>query len=278
MMISNRVVEEGRRSQLRLIVAGFVGVFLLYSTSFFVPMAIMLLASTGDAGIGVSEYSGLEAYREFLGSSYYREILLDSVQLAVVTTVVAALVSFPLAHLLVRGSKLVKAVTFVAVLSPLFVSVVVRAFGLELFLRRLGIENSGTAVVIGLVQVLLPFMVLPLAASFRELDPLLVTAARTLGAGRIRTAFQVSLPALMPGVVAGAVLVFVLALNNFAIPTILGRPDDPVIAQVIYQSATTFADFTLASAIAITILAFVVVLLAATGRLGSRNPNLGQRE
>ena len=139
-----------------------------------------------------------------------------------------------------------------------------------MLLKSVGLEDSFWAVLVGTTQILLPFMVLPLMSGFRDIDPLTIHSARTLGSGRFRIAFRIALPIMMPSLLAGSVLVFILAMNIFSIPLILGKPTDPTMALIVYQSAFEHANFTFAAAIALILLAIALTVIFLQGRAARR--------
>jgi ABC-type spermidine/putrescine transport system permease subunit I len=242
------MVEETRSAQRRFLALGLGVISLLYLVVFVLPMLYMVAVSFGETRLATDQlghHGALAAYTRFWQSSYYRRIMFYSLRLA--------------------GTCIV--VTLIAVINPLFVSTIVRAFGLNMFLRWIHLDRTFTAVVIGSVQILLPFMVIPLMSGFRNLDPLTIHSARTLGSGRLRIAFRVVLPVITPALLAGSVLVFILSMNIFSIPLILGEPSHPTLALVVYQSAFTHANFTFAAAVALVLLAATLVVIALQGRV-----------
>jgi putative spermidine/putrescine transport system permease protein len=264
------LVEETKASQRRFLALGLGVITSLYVVAFVLPMLYMVAVSLGKTRLATDQFgdtSTLAAYSRFWGSSYYRRILLYSLRLALTCIVLTVLLGIPLAYTAVRGSRLYRIVTLVAVINPLFVSTIVRTFGLNMFLRWVHLDRTFTAVVIGTVQIVLPFMVIPLMAGFRNLDPLTIHSARTLGSGRLRVALRIVLPVIAPALLAGSVLVFILSINIFSIPLILGEPERPTLALVVYQSALSHANFTFAAAIALILLLLTLIVIAMQGRL-----------
>jgi len=267
-------VEETRGARLRFLAIGLGIIGLLYMVAFVLPMLYMVAVSFGGTRLATEQIGGFEgplaAYQRFWGTAYYRSIMWESLRLALASVATTMIIGMPLAYTAVKGSRLYRIVTLVAVINPLFVSTIVRAFGLDMLLKTVGLEDSFYAVLIGTTQILLPFMVLPLMAGFKDIDPLTIHSARTLGSGRFRIAFRIALPVLAPSLLAGSVLVFILAMNIFSIPLILGKPNDPTMALIVYQSAFEHANFTFAAAVALILLAIAFTVIFLQGRVARR--------
>lgn len=263
-------VEETQGARRRFLALGLGVIGTLYLVAFILPMLYMVAVSFGETRLGTDQldFEGpLAAYERFWGSEYYRGIMFDSLRLAFSAIVGTIALGLPLAYTATRGSKWYRIVIIVAVVNPLFVSTIVRSFGLDLFLKAINLADSFGAVLIGTVQILLPFMVLPLMSGFRAVDPLTIHSARTLGSGRFRIAVRIVLPTLAPSLLAGSVLVFILSMNIFSIPLILGRPEDPTMALVVFHSALAHANFTFAAGVALILLALALVVIFLQGRL-----------
>jgi putative spermidine/putrescine transport system permease protein len=264
-------VEETRGARLRLLAIGLGIIGLLYIVAFVMPMLYMVAVSLEKTRLASKQPKGFTgtwaAYHRFWGSAYYRQIMYFSLKLAFASVVTSLVIGLPLAYTAARGSRFLKAITIIAVVNPLFVSTIVRAFGLHMLLGYLHIKESFLATLIGTTQILLPFMVLPLMAGFRHVEPLTIHSARTLGSGRVRIAARIVLPELAPSLLAGSILVFILAMNIFSIPLILGKPTQPTMALLVYQAAFTTGNFTFAAVVALTLLALSVVVIFVQGRL-----------
>ena len=177
------------------------------------------------------------------------------------------------------------------ILAPLLISVVVRSFGWLVILGPNGLVNSAlrglglideplrllyteTAIALGLVHVFLSFMVLSVAAALGRIDPAVLRAAASLGAGPIRTFLRVVLPLSLPGVAAGSVIVFTLSASAFITPALLGGPRVKVMSYLAYQQTMLLSDWPYGAAIALVLLAMtsagvlVYLRLLESGRLG----------
>jgi putative spermidine/putrescine transport system permease protein len=168
------------------------------------------------------------------------------------------------------------------VLLPFWTSLMVRTYAWIILLQDTGVINDAlarlgfgrlslirntTGVTIGMAQILLPFMVLPLYATMQGIDRRLLQAAESLGA-RPATAFlRVYVPLSMPGVVAGVTLVFILALGFYITPVLLGSPQNALLSQLIVQQISQLLDFGLGGAMAAILFVVTLVLLAVLGRV-----------
>jgi putative spermidine/putrescine transport system permease protein len=267
--MAGAMVEETAGSRRRFLALGLGTITVLYVVAFVIPMLYMVAVSFGGTRLATVQpkyHGAFAAYERFWRSSYYRRIVLDSLKLAFACIAATLVLGLPLAYTAARGSKLYRTIALIAVINPLFVSTIVRAFGLQMFLQQWHLDHTFLAVLIGSTQILLPFMVLPLMASFRDVDPLTIHCARTLGSGRLRIAGKIVLPVLAPGLLAGSVLVFILSMNIFSIPLILGKPEDPTMALVVYQAALTTGNYSFAAAVALTLLAIALLVILFQGR------------
>jgi putative spermidine/putrescine transport system permease protein len=223
---------------------------------------------------------GLDNYRWFFDASVNVTVLERTFATAAIVTAVCLLLGFPYAYLMTTVSSRWRTVMLAAVLLPFWTSLLVRSFAwigllqqhgpVDRVLSALGIHHgtiigTTTGVVIGMTQLLLPFMVLPLYAVLRGIDRQLLTAAASLGA-RPATAFRkVYLPLAIPGVVAGAMLVFVLALGFFVTPALLGSPQNSLLSQLIVTQTNTLLAFGRAGAMSMILLLSTAVLLGVAG-------------
>ncbi len=237
-----------------------------------------------------------------LGVENLREVFADPVTLRVLTrTLITAfgvatltlLLAYPYAHLMTVVSPRWRAVLMALVLLPFWTSLMARNFAWIVLLQEggplskltglLGLGDKallGTAVgvAVGMVQVLLPYMVLPLYSAMSGIDRRLLSAAVSLGAPP-RTVFgRIYLPLSMPGVVAGYTLVFVLALGFYITPRLLGSPQQSLIAQVIGTKVEKLLDFGGAGALSLVLLALTGLLLLAVSRVARPAAALGLGE
>ena len=255
----------------------------LLALAFLTPVAGMLLMSVQSPAGGFT----LDNFTRLFASEYHLQAALRSLRLGVIQTVITLLIAIPLSYVMARAGSKVRSFLLIVVILPLMTSVVVRTFGWVVLMGPSGLLmkipgaeflvsgtqgflGTETGVVIAMVQVLLPFAVLSILGVISGIRPQLEEAARTLGAGFWRTLGHVVLPLAIPGIVAGASLVFVLSVSSFITPRFIGGAQIPVFAQTIYIDATTNLDWSFAAAQAVLLFAGVMLVLAATSRLGKQ--------
>ncbi|MDZ8170931.1 ABC transporter permease [Microbacterium xanthum] len=255
----------------------------LLGIGFVTPVAGMLLMSVQTPAGGFT----LENFIRLFSSDYYMQAAWRSLRLGVIQTVVALIIAIPLSYIMARAGSRLRSLLLIVVILPLMTSVVVRTFGWvvlmspagplmqipglqELVGGTQGLLGTEAGIVIAMVQVLLPFAVLSILGVMAGISPQLEEASRTLGAGFWRTLGTVVLPLSVPGIVAGASLVFVLSVSSFITPRFIGGVQIPVFAQTIYIDATTNLDWPFAAAQAVLLFAGVMLVLAAVARIGKQ--------
>lgn len=255
----------------------------LLALAFITPVAGMLLMSVQSSAGGFT----LDNFTRLFTSEYHLQAALRSLRLGVIQTMITLIIAIPLSYVMARAGSKVRSFLLIVVILPLMTSVVVRTFGWVVLMGPSGLLmkipgaellvggtqgflGTETGVVIAMVQVLLPFAVLSILGVVSGIRPQLEEAARTLGAGFWRTLWHVVLPLAIPGIVAGASLVFVLSVSSFITPRFIGGAQIPVFAQTIYIDATTNLDWSFAAAQAVLLFAGVMLVLAATSRLGKQ--------
>jgi putative spermidine/putrescine transport system permease protein len=221
----------------------------------------------------------LAYYRDLLTDSFYLRQLLESVELGLLVTGLTLLLGFPVAMYMHECSPTRRRLIFLAVLSPLLTSVVVRSFGWMVVLGDAGILNKSLiklglidepihlangypAVTIGFVHVLLPFMILPILAVLEKLDPTILEAGRSLGASSIQRFRRLLLPLTLPGIGAGGMIVFCLTMGAYATPLILGGGKDNNLALLVYRNSKVLApNYEFAGAISVVLAACTAALI-----------------
>lgn len=196
-------------------------------------------------------------WTEFLTTPYLWSLVTETVLLGLITTAVCAMIGYTTALALHRiTSSRVRAICYFAIFSPLLTSVVARTYGWSLVLGDVGFVNAiatrmevpgapfimmyeRVAVVVALVHILLPFMVLPIVSSLRQIDPQLPLASADLGASGWLTLRRVIFPLSVPGLIAGCQLTFALTISAFATPSLLGGGRVQVLATNIYSDVQT---------------------------------------
>jgi len=268
----------GRRRALRywlLLVPGF----LLLGTVFLYPIArFLLLSFQSESGISLANY------RHLLTVPLYSQVLINTGVIALSTTVLCLVLGYPLAYFIANLSSVWSRRLLFLVLIPFWISILVRSYAWMVLLGRNGIVNNflssigviseplplmfnRTGVLIGMVQILLPYMILPLFAVMRSIDPVYLRAAASLGAPGWRAMLHVYFPLSLPGVAAGSLLVFILSLGFFITPALLGGRRDMMIAMLIEQQVNQALNFGLAAALAGVLLVATIVLLVVFERV-----------
>ena len=280
---------------------------LAYLLVFFaIPSLIMVLASFRTPG----EFGGLsplvedgkldlnlDSYVRFFTESVYAQIFIKSVWYALLTTLFCLLLAYPLAALIARSPKKYRDLLLLLVILPFWSNFLIRVYAWMIILgpnaamarvvngvlawfghEPVPLLFSSFAVLVCLVYVHLPFMVLPLYANLEKHDQALLDAAQDLGANGWQRFWRITFPLSLPGVYAGAALVFIPALGIFAIPDILGGPEDSLIGNVIKQQFLETRDWPFGSVLSIvlTVAALVLAGLAAwVGRSQLGTPSSG---
>lgn len=245
--------------------------------TFVVPLVVMLARSVTDPHFGFHNYQAV-----FAGSLYVK-VLANTFLIATIVTVVTLLLAYPYAYLMTIATPFWRTVMLGIVLVPFWTSVLVRSFALVLLLRDTGVINSTmqgmglidepitlirtmTGVVFGMVQVALPFAVLPIYASMRTIDRRLLQAAEGLGARPAGAFWRVFVPLSLSGVAAAVLLTFIQSLGYYITPALLGGPKNTMIGELIVQQVSTVLRFGFAAALAAMLLITTFVLLAITSR------------
>ena len=232
----------------------------------------------------------LRNYAQVLSSGSYRYLIVKALMSGAAIAAITAVIAYPVAFFIAKRIRVVKAALLTALLIPLYTGDLVRIFAWRLILGREGVLNSfliwtglidrpieallfsPTATMIVLVYNYLPFMVLGLWLSFELLDDHLFEAAADLGAGRATIFLRLVLPLTAPGLVAGALMVFALVIGDFLTPQLIGGASGVTVISAIADLFGAAFDWPLGSAIAWTLLAAMVAVVAAVILLLRRTP------
>jgi putative spermidine/putrescine transport system permease protein len=265
-----------RAALLCLPAAAFTAAFLLY------PLLSLIGTSFGGSGGAFTQYTRL------VSTPVYALVLQRTVLTAVVTAAACALLAYPIAWHMAHAGARGRAILLAVVLLPFWTNLLVRSYGWMILLNPKGVLNTllldagliqaplslvynQTGVLIGMVQIMLPYMILPLSSVMSRIDPAAVRAARSLGGGPASAFFRVYLPQTLPGLMAGILLVFTISLGFFVIPAILGGPRDLMLAQLIEFNINTALNWPFAAAISTALLVTTLLLYA----IGQRWLGLG---
>ena len=250
---------------------------------FLAPMAVVLIASlTTPAGQPTFAH-----YVRILADAYHWDVLWVTFRIGALTTLVCVLIGYPLAWYLVRIVQWRPWRRFCVILLvvPLFTSNIVRSFGWMVLLGRNGLVNDGLiglglierpmrflgtelGILIGLTYILLPFIVLAVGNALAKVDPALEHASADLGATPAGTFRTIIFPLSLPGLMAGAVMVFMLAVSAYVTPALLSGGRITVFSILIFQQYSSVFDFNYGGALSITMLVLTLALVAIAGRIG----------
>jgi putative spermidine/putrescine transport system permease protein len=244
---------------------------------FFYPLALIIWRSFSDPSLGFSNYV------ELFTNSASLKVLLRTFITALAVSTITLVMAYPYAYMMTRVQPRTRALLLAIALLPFWMSLMARTFSWVVLLGNGGPVSKvfglfgfndvvllGTVwgVLIGTVQVLLPYMVLTLYSTMQSIDMRLVDAARSLGATP-RAAFRrIYLPLSLPGVTAGFTLVFVISLGFYITPRILGSPKQSLIAQVIGIKVERLLDFGGAGAMSVLLLVLTLLLMLVVARAG----------
>ncbi|KVO50520.1 ABC transporter permease [Burkholderia stagnalis] len=253
--------------------------FALFAALVLVPLAMTLVLTfyRFDPATGPIAAFQFGNYVDVIGSSYFHTIFARTFGIAALTTVICVAIGTPEAYVLARMRDPWRSLFLLAILAPLLVSIVVRAFGWSMLLNTNGLVNQALglaglgpykleyttfAIVIALVHVMLPFMVIPVWTALQRLDPQTEHAALSLGASPATTLRRIVLPQLVPGILSGSLMVFGLSASAFAIPGLLGGRRLKVAATTVYDEFLGSLNWPLGATIAVLLLvANLVVML-----------------
>ncbi len=283
-----------------------IAVPMLWLTLFFlVPFVIVLKISFSDTVIAQPPYTPLwewaeefghrtlvikahlRGYTELLTNSLYWSSLLYSFKVAGIATLLCLLIGYPMALGIARAAPARRNLYLMLVILPFWTSFLLRVYAWMGLLSNNGIINNvliglgildqpitmmhtDFSVYIGIVYSYLPFMILPLYTNLEKHDVTLLEAAADLGAHPVKSFLRITLPLSRPGIIAGSMLVFIPAVGEFVIPSLLGRPDQLMIGRLLYDKFFATLDWSLASAVAIGMLLLLVVPIVVFQHYQSR--------
>lgn len=265
--------------------------YLWLSLFFLLPFLIVFKISFSDPIVGQPPYTALfdwaasgfdrlkatlDNFRFLFEDDLYYTSYLKSLRIAGTATVLCLLLGYPMAYGIARTRQPYRNVLLLLIVLPFWTSFLLRVYAWMTMLGTYGIINNvlvylgltdeplkllytDFAVYIGIVYSYLPFMVLPLYVALERLDLDLHEAAADLGARPSRVFFDVTLPLSVPGIVGGCLLVFIPALGEFVIPSLLGGADSLMIGRVLFDEFFTNRDWPLASAVATVLLVLLVL-------------------
>jgi putrescine transport system permease protein len=254
------------------------------------PFLLVLKISFSDTQFGVPPYTPLiernedgswllglygRAYGQLFSDSLYVITYLNSLKMAAIATLCCVLIGYPMAYCIARSSPRWRNMLLLAVILPFWTSLLLRVYawvgllrgdgllnsllmGLGLIAEPLEIYRTDWAVYIGLVYAYLPFFILPMYAQLAKFDLRLIEAAYDLGASPWRAFCQITLPLSVPGIIAGALLVFIPAVGEYVIPEMLGGADTLMIGRVMWNEFFNNTDWPMAAAVTCVMVALLL--------------------
>lgn len=246
---------------------------------FALPLAILIARSFWiDGALSLANYVA------FLGDGYSWQVIANTLSVAVRITLICLVVGYPVALLLVRMRGWIVALALATLVLPMSLNVIVKVFAWQILLRREGLVNkillqlqwidaplrilfTDTALILGSVNVFIPFMILPIYSVARQIDPNVYDAARTLGAGPIFIFSRVAIPLTMPGIVAGASFVFSMSISMYVIPVLLVGDRFQMLATQTARSFLTLGNHALGATTATVLLLIGFATLLSTALL-----------
>ncbi|MFQ6186048.1 ABC transporter permease [Sinorhizobium meliloti] len=261
-----------------------LGLLILF---FVLPVAVLLTRSVTEP------VPGLGNYAELLGSSTYLRIFANTFIVSGLVTFVSLLIGFPVAWALAIMPSRVASIVFAILLLSMWTNLLARTYAWMVLLQRTGVVNKMlfgmglidkplplvnnlTGVTIGMTYIMLPFIILPLYGVIRKIDPAILQAAALCGANRWQSLVRVLLPLAMPGMAAGALMVFVMSLGYFVTPALLGGTSNMMLAELIAQFVQSLVNWGMGGSAALVLLVVTLALYAVqlrffgTNRMGGR--------
>ncbi len=269
---------------------------------FMIPFIIVLKIAFSDTQIAMPPYQPLVHWLDAKTVSFtlnlgnflfmfednlYWKAFLNSLKVAAISTFFCLLIGYPMAYAIARASSTRRNILLMMVILPFWTSFLLRVYAWIGILKNNGLINNfllwtgiidqpivmmqtDFAIYIGIVYSYLPFMIMPLYANLEKMDLTLLEAAQDLGCGPFKAFLQITLPLSMPGIMAGSMLVFIPAVGEFVIPTLLGGPEALMIGKVLWTEFFNNRDWPVASAVAIALLIFLVVPIVYFQRIQAR--------
>lgn len=237
------------------LLAAWLAIFVL------VPNLMVLVTSflTRDPDRLVVFSFSLDSYVRLIDPLYFN-ILMQSTKFSLIATLCCLLLAYPFAYSVVKAPKPWRPILLFLLIVPFWTNSLIRTYALKIFLGRKGLLNdtllslgiidspirfinSETAVIIGMVYILLPFMVFPIYSSLEKLDPRLLEASRDLGANSLQSFLKITLPLTAPGILGGVLLVFLPSMGMFYVADLLGGAKNLLVGNVIKTQFLTVRDW-----------------------------------
>jgi putative spermidine/putrescine transport system permease protein len=255
-----------------------VPALLLLVVFFILPVVALLLRSVMEPELG------LDNYRALLGSTTYLKIFLNTFSVSALVTVVTLAIGFPVAWALAIMPSRWASIVFAILLLSMWTNLLTRTYAWMVLLQRTGVINKTlmglgliseplplvnnlVGVTIGMTYIMLPFIILPLYGVIRKIDPAILQAAALCGATRWQALTRILIPLATPGMVSGALMVFVMSLGYFVTPALLGGTANMMLAELIAQFVQSLVNWGMGGAAALVLLVVTLTLYAVQLRL-----------
>ena len=277
---------------------------------FLIPFVIVLKISFSSSQIAMPPYVPLFHWASekvlqvqlnlgnflfLVEDSLYIKAYLNSIKVAAVSTLLCLLIGYPIAYSMARSSTSTRNILLLLVTLPFFTSFLLRVYAWIGILKNNGLLNNllmslgiihepiqmlqtDFAVYVGIVYSYLPFMILPLYANLEKMDLTLLEAAADLGCKPWQAFLRITLPLSLHGILAGCLLVFIPAVGEFVIPSLLGDPGMLMIGKVLWTEFFNNRDWPVASAVAIALLLFLVIPIMFLDRAQNAEQAEGARK
>lgn len=284
MALTAAIGGEGRKARRSGSFFYLVPALILIVIFFILPVLMLLMRSV------LEPQPGLQNYEALLGSTTYLRIFLNTFLVAGVVTVISIVIGYPVAWLLAimpeKWSRLVLAI----IILSMWTNLLARTYAWMVLLQRTGVinkmlvglglieqplplVNNLVGVTIGMTYIMLPFVILPLMGVIRTIDPAILRAAALCGATKLQCFTRVLLPLSLPGIAAGALMVFVMSLGYFVTPALLGGTSNMMLAELVAQFVQSLVNWGMGGAAALILLVVTLALYAV--QLRYFNPNWG---
>lgn len=287
-MMADVFRPQGRNLSKAGIVLLMLPFFALVFFAFLYPLLSLLSVSVLEPAPTLDNYSRV------VENPVYVTVLLRTLRIALLVSLLSLVLAFPVAWLMVRSKGPKVAFITACILLPFWSSVLVRTAAWAVLLQRQGLVNEGLqfigltseplrllytqgAVVVAMTHVLMPFMVLPIYGALRNIPADYARAAAICGANPLRTFREVYLPLAMPGIVGGFILVFLTSLGYFITPSLLGSPQELMIATLISQQIRENLDWPFAAALVGVLTLFVTAITLAFSKVFRFDRMMGAR-
>ncbi|GFZ32012.1 spermidine/putrescine ABC transporter permease [Clostridium zeae] len=255
---------------------------------FLIPLALIVIVSfciRGEVGDVVYSFTA-DNYTRLINTLYIT-IFFKSLLIAIGTTVICLIFGYPFAFIIARANKAIKPILLLLIILPFWTNSLVRTYAMIILLRTEGIINTlllnigiikvplhlmynNTAVMIGMLYMMFPFMVLPLYSSIEKLDMRILEAADDLGAGPVDKFLKITLPLTKGGILSGSLLVFVPTLGLFFVTDLMGGSKVVLMSNLIKNQFLTARDWPFGAAISVVLIIIMIALISLYTKLGGK--------